>query len=75
MGTPLTEENEMRKNRFEDIFTFIFIIAMFLFLGLYIYGLITAQVQPWDCPPNTTKITGWTGGRYTVLCAEKQKIE
>jgi NhaP-type Na+/H+ or K+/H+ antiporter len=72
LGTPFTKELKMRKNRFEDLFTFIFIIAIFLFLGLYIYGLITAQVQPpWDCPANTTKITGWSGGRYTVLCIEK----
>ena len=61
-----------RKTR-ENIITFLFVVGMFSALALYIYGLATGGVvSPWDCPAGSVKATGWSGGKYTVLCIQRQ---
>lgn len=55
----------------ENIIRFLFVVGMFSALALYIYGLATGEVgSPWDCPAGSVRATGWSGGRYTVLCIE-----
>ena len=50
------------------------LFATMLILGLicWIYILIEGGGQSiYNCPPGTSKISGWSGGSYTVLCISK----
>lgn len=61
--------NRNYRSNTENIITLLFVVGMFF--ALYICALATAQVgSSWDCPAGSTKVTGWSGGRYTVLCIQ-----
>lgn len=63
--------NRKYRSNTENIITFLFVVGIFSALALYIYCLATVQVgSPWDCPAGSVKATGWSGGRYTVLCIQ-----
>jgi len=65
--------NYKYRNTSESIFNTLIVVGIFSALVLYIYCLATGDISsPWDCPAGSVKATGWSAGRYTVLCIQKQ---